>query len=156
MGQTWCRERAGHVPIGSFPSSKTSYPCPPGIKEVHERLLEPKLVETSINPACYKNTPGTQRPGIHKHTWIQVYSARTLEAGVSKSQLLARWYLLDNTVLCCHRKQALPAHLAQLSSMKPEVRGLWNSPAVPPSCCPPPRLPRCEVRLLADYELRPS
>lgn len=95
------------------------------------RLLGPKLVDPSINPARNKHISGAQRPGIHKHTWIQAHSALTLDEGVSKAGTLAHWYLLGNTVLLSHRKQAVhPPH----SSMKLEVRGLWNSLAVPPSC----------------------
>lgn len=95
------------------------------------RLLGPKSVDPSINPACYKHISGAQRPGIHKHTWIQVHSALTLDVGVSKARILAHWYLMGNTVLLCHRKQS--DHPPD-PSMKPEVRGLWNSLAVPPSC----------------------
>ena len=116
------------------------------------RLLELKLVEPSINTACYTNTSGTQRPGIHKHTWIQVHTELTLEAGVSESCILAHWYLLDNTVLPCHGEQTVSPPTPALQH---EARS--QVPLELPGCATillGPGLPHCKLGLLADHELR--
>lgn len=67
-GQTWFRERAGHVTVGSpFPSPKTPYPCLPGIEEVHDKIARMKAGRAQYTPSLLqKKNSGAHGPGIHK------------------------------------------------------------------------------------------
>lgn len=60
VGNIWGRHGVGKglamSELAPFPSSKMSYPCPPGIKEVHD-----KIAITQVSRAQYKCSL------LHKH-----------------------------------------------------------------------------------------